>query len=199
MASNRRRRRQDSSDDAAPRKAGRPPAYRPEFARQAERLCRLGATDADLADFFDVAIRTVERWKSNRPEFGAAVVDGKEQNDARVVRSLYHRAVGYSFDSEKVMQNKGAVVRAPIREHVPPDVQAAIFWLTNRQAENWKHKQELTGPGGGPIQTIDVTALSPIERQQRIAGLLTMNGGAGSVVNGDSSPSSPDTAPQATD
>jgi hypothetical protein len=50
--------------------------------------------------------------------------------DARVEQSLYQRAVGYSFKSEKVFCNKdGEVTRVPIVEHVPPDVTAQIFWL----------------------------------------------------------------------
>ena len=49
-----------------------------------------------------------------------------------VERSLYSRAVGYSFNSEKIFCNKDReVTRVPIVEHVPPDVTAQIFWLKN--------------------------------------------------------------------
>jgi hypothetical protein len=59
--------------------------------------------------------------------------------DARVERSLYSRAVGYSFNSEKVFCNKeGEVTRVPIVEHVPPDVTACIFWLKNRDPAHWR-------------------------------------------------------------
>jgi hypothetical protein len=48
---------------------------------------------------------------------------GKKEADARVERSLYSRAVGYSFNSEKIFCSKdGEVTRVPIVEHVPPDV-----------------------------------------------------------------------------
>lgn len=188
MSNNRRRNRRNPRNDGEKRPVGAPPIYRPEFARQAERLCKLGATDADLADFFEVTIRTIERWKSARKDFGAAVIDGKEKNDERVVRAIYHRAVGYTHDAEKIMQHQGRVIRAKHREHHAPDVQAAIFWLTNRQPDAWRHKQELTGPGGGPLQTIDVTGLTPVERQQRIASLVMMNGGAGPVVDAKPEP-----------
>lgn len=33
--------------------AGRPTKYKPEYAEQASKLCALGATDAQLADFFE--------------------------------------------------------------------------------------------------------------------------------------------------
>ena len=56
-----------------------------------------------------------------------------------VERSLYSRAVGYSFNSEKIFCNKdGEVTRVPIVEHVPPDVTAQIFWLKNRDPAHWR-------------------------------------------------------------
>jgi len=42
-------------------------------------------------------------------------------------------------------------VYAPYREHVPPDTTAAIFWLKNRRAKDWRDKRELTGADGEPI------------------------------------------------
>lgn len=134
---------------------GRPSKYRDTFAKQAEKLCALGATDEDLADFFEVGIRTIANWKAQHEEFLQALKGGKDQADDRVERSLYQRAVGYSFDSEKVFNNKGEIVRARIREHTPPDVTAQIFWLKNRRPELWREKQnvELTGKDGGPVET----------------------------------------------
>src|SRR3546814_1891027 len=52
------------------------------------------------------------------------------------------RAVGYSFDAEKIMQDKGVVVRADYVEHLPPDVSAAQYWLNNRKGYDWKSKVE---------------------------------------------------------
>ena len=69
---------------------------------------------------------------------------GKEEADARVKRSLYGRAVGYSLNSEKIFCNKdGEVTRVPIVEHVPPDVTAQIFWLKNRDPARWRDAWQL--------------------------------------------------------
>jgi hypothetical protein len=55
-----------------------------------------------------------------------------------------HRAVGYSFNSEKIFCNKdGEVTRVPIVEHVPPDVTAQIFWLKNRDPAHWRDAWQL--------------------------------------------------------
>jgi hypothetical protein len=65
---------------------GRPSKFKADYAQQAEKLCDLGATDEDLADFFDVSIRTIANWKSEHPEFLQALKGGKSQADDRVER-----------------------------------------------------------------------------------------------------------------
>lgn len=124
-------------------KRGRPSKFEPSFVRQAEQLCVLGATDEEVAQFFEVDVRTIYRWKVDNQAFCQALKRGKELADERVERSLYARAVGYTFDSEKVFQYQGAVVRANTKEHVPPDTTAMIFWLKNRRPDDWREKQEI--------------------------------------------------------
>lgn len=123
---------------------GRPTLYRPEYAEQAAKLCKLGATDADLADFFGVTKRTVERWRSAHEDFCRAVTIGKEEADNAVERSLYQRAVGYEQEAVKIFMPAGASepVYAPYREKVAPDTAAAIFWLKNRRKEHWRERSE---------------------------------------------------------
>jgi hypothetical protein len=140
-------------------KPGRPTAYRHAFAKEAKKLARLGATDVEVADFFEVDVRTIYRWKHTIDEFCQALNAGKRKADKRVIHSLYQRAVGYTFDSEKIqIQRDGEIIRAPIREHVPPDTTAAIFWLKNRDPDNWRDKtiSEHVGKDGGPIETAAV-------------------------------------------
>lgn len=66
--------------------------------------------------------------------------------DERVERSLYHRAVGYTFEATKIFMPAGAKtpVNAPYREHVPPDVKAATHWLNNRRPAEWRNKSEVS-------------------------------------------------------
>ena len=66
---------------------GRPTDYRPEFPEQAEKLCQLGATDIEIADFFEVDVRSIYRWKHAHPNFSDALKAGKEAADERVKRA----------------------------------------------------------------------------------------------------------------
>lgn len=133
----------------------RPSSYKPDFAKQAAKLAQLGATDQEMADFFEVDVRTVHRWKHDHAKFCHSLKAGKESADERVERSLYQRAVGYEQDEVKIFMPGGATepVYAPFRAKVAPDVTAAIFWLKNRRSQDWRDvkAQEHSGPNGGAI------------------------------------------------
>lgn len=122
---------------------GRPSKFKPEFVEQTAKLCKLGATDRELADFFKVSEATLNNWKGEHPGFLESLKRGKEESDARVEQSLYRRALGYSHDAVKILMTKdGAVYREEYVEHYPPDTVACIFWLKNRDPENWRDKIE---------------------------------------------------------
>lgn len=122
---------------------GRPSEYKSEYAEGAKRLARLGATDEEVADFYDVDVRTIYRWKNTHKEFCQALKVGKEEADVRVERSLYHRAIGYTHDEDKIFNNGGEALVVPTKKHYAPDTTAAIFWLKNRKPEEWRDKQEV--------------------------------------------------------
>jgi len=120
--------------------SGRPTAYKPEYAKQAEKLCLLGATDSEVADFFEVDVRTIHRWKADHEEFCHSIKSGKAVADERVERSLYQRAVGYEQSEVKIFMPGGAdaPVYAPFTAKIAPDTTAAIFWLKNRKPAEWR-------------------------------------------------------------
>lgn len=156
-------------------KVGRPTKFRDEFVAQAEKLCALGATDLELADFFEINIATLYRWKHDFPKFCEALKGGKAESDERVQRSLYHKAVGYSFDSVKIMQYEGEPIEVPYREHVAPDTTAAIFWLKNRRPAEWRERHDVNHgiQSDNPLATfLDSLAgcgktLQPVEEPNR--------------------------------
>lgn len=135
-----------------PKAKGRPSKFKEEYIEQARKLCELGLTDEELARYFEVHVATIYRWQATIPAFCEALKVGKAPADDRVERSLYHKACGYTFDSEKVFNHQGEIVRAKTVEHVPPDTTAAIFWLKNRRKDEWRDRHEHSGPGGGPIE-----------------------------------------------
>lgn len=135
--------------------AGRPTDYKDDYARQVLKLAELGATDQEIADFFEVDVRTIYRWKHAHPEFCQSLKAGKDVPDDRVERSLYQRAIGYEQDEVKIFMPSGAEtpIYAPYRAKVAPDVTAAIFWLKNRRGDEWRDKQLLGSDPDNPLPT----------------------------------------------
>lgn len=162
------------------KKGGRPSEYKPEYAEQARKLCLLGATDQEVADFFEITARGLYKWKNSHADLNEAMKAGKSEADDRVERSLYQQAVGYEQDEVKIFMpaNAAEPVYAPFRAKVAPNVAACIFWLKNRRRDEWRDKvdHELSGPGGAPIQTIN-SNMTPAEAAATYAA--TINHGKG--------------------
>jgi hypothetical protein len=143
----------DSMEDE---RRGRPTDYDRESLKFVRALAGLGATEFEIAQHLGITTVTMWRWKAAHPDFCKALEVGEKSYLTRIKRTLKHRALGYSFESEKLFYDKdtGEVVRATTVEHVPPDVGAIKFVMTNLDPENWKERGrvELTTPPGQPLQ-----------------------------------------------
>mgnify|MGYP000255228227 CR=1 FL=1 len=120
----------------------RPSRYKAEFAEQAAKLCRLGATDKELAEFFGVTEKTINNWKGAHPEFLQSLKAGKQMADAEVADKLFQRAIGYSHPDTHISNYQGLITVTPITKHYPPDPTSMIFWLKNRRPDLWRDKPE---------------------------------------------------------
>lgn len=126
--------------------------YKPEYAEQARKLCLLGATDKELADFFGCNEATINNWKTRHPDFLESIKKGKDIADGDVADRLYRRAMGYSHEDEDIRtisigDGMSEIIKTPTVKHYPPDTTAAIFWLKNRQKGKWRDKQEVEQSG----------------------------------------------------
>jgi hypothetical protein len=145
---------------------GRPTLYKPEYAEQARDRCLLGATNAELAATFDVARRTIDNWLAGIPEFAAAVREGRDGADTRVVQSLYQRAVGFRSSVERTVLHRGEERTLTHTVQYPPDTQACIFWLRNRRRGTWGNYKE---PESGASAEELVAALDAAGERARAA------------------------------
>jgi hypothetical protein len=123
---------------------GRPTKYKKEFVEQAYKLCALGATDIEVADFFKVCEDTVNNWKHEHDEFFVSIKKGKDKFDSEKIEgALKHRALGYDHPEVKINVVDHAIVKTAVTKHYPPETTALIFWLKNRNPERWRDKQEI--------------------------------------------------------
>lgn len=118
----------EKKNPAEKKKRGRKSEYRIEYADQALKLCLLGATDKELAEFFSVSEQTLNKWKKDYPEFLESLKKGKNIADANVASRLYNRAIGYSCKATKFATSEGKITDSKeYIEHYPPDTTAAII------------------------------------------------------------------------
>jgi hypothetical protein len=146
--------------------AGRPTKYKEEYNEQARKLCLLGATDKELADFFNVCEATINTWKIEKEGFLESIKSGKVMADATVAEKLYHRAIGYSHKEVKIATSEGRITdEKEYDKHYAPDPTAAIFWLKNRNPSQWRDKQQVEHSGS-------ISELSDEEINRRLAELV---------------------------
>jgi hypothetical protein len=137
---------------------GRPVKYKPEMNDLGYKLCLLGCTDQQLADFFEVNASTINAWKKDYPDFGEALKEGKIKADAQVAATLFKRAMGYEYseetfekiDSKEVLDitsnealTQPAYKKKIVTKHLPGDIGAIVMWLKNRQRDLWKDKHDI--------------------------------------------------------
>jgi len=123
-----------------PPKKGRPSKFNSIDKELVKRLYLVGHTDFEVAHIINIAESTLHLWKLEHPEFSEAIKDWKIEADKRVEASLYHRAIGYSHETEEIFCAFGEVTRVKTIKHYAPSEVAAIFWLKNRQPDKWRDK-----------------------------------------------------------
>lgn len=130
--------RQRAEENAAAEGRDLEGAYFPGFNTRAHEYCLLGATNDELAAFFNVSTPTIERWQVEHPKFRRAIIDGREAADGRVARALYRRATGMTVKKERAVVVRGELKTLMLKEELPPDTTAATMWLSNRQKGKWR-------------------------------------------------------------
>lgn len=107
-----------------------------------------GFTDEQVATALSITRTTVKVWKKNNQGFATSVKSNKSIADGKVKKALFERACGYSHAEEKIFCSEGCIIRAETIKHYPPDPMSIIYWLNNRDPENWRNRKEITGAGG---------------------------------------------------
>ena len=125
----------------------------PDQVRRMAGRSKNGLTDKEIADEIGVTVKTIGRWKKTHPEFCKALLETKATLDSRVELTLYRRAIGYSYTEVEVTLEPGLdgkqveTKRVERVKEVLPDVGAIRLWLINRDATNWRDKQEVEHSG----------------------------------------------------
>lgn len=143
--------------------AGQPTKYKKEYNKQVFKLSLLGATDKEIASFFDICEATLNNWKLEYPKFLESLKKGKEDADANVAKRLYKRALGYDYKEVKTKKEAMPLELQDLLgddltvtevtttlKHMAPDIAAINIWLKNRRGridpekgQKWADRHEV--------------------------------------------------------
>jgi hypothetical protein len=141
---------------------GRKSLYDPSYPDQARKLCLLGATDAELADFFGVTETTINNWKAEHPAFFESIRAGKVKADAEVADSLYRRATGEHVEVQKLVKGSdGSFEAIKVMQYIPGDPQAAFKWLLNRRRQDWTDSKDVKLSGKVSVERVERVLVDP--------------------------------------
>lgn len=134
------------------------------FIKMVETLGKAGFIDKQIAETFGVSVQTLHNWKNSKPEFALALKKAKEIANESVIEALYKRATGYSHPETHISVYQGRVIKTAMVKHYAPDTTACIFWLKNRQPNDWKDRSEnvLQNPDGSALEPITVKVVGGI-------------------------------------
>jgi len=125
-----------------------------------EAWARDGLIDEEIADKMGINPSTLYVWKNKYTEIAEALTKGKEVVDIRVENALLKRALGFTYEETKIVQEKDAYGKDKKRQEkttktVVPDVGAQIFWLKNRKRNEWRDKQDIEHSGKLGVTIVD--------------------------------------------
>lgn len=141
-----------------PKKAGRPTKYNITMNPRIEMLCKLGATDKNIAEILGVTESTFNLWKKQVEGFSEFLKKSKLITDEDMENTLRKRAIGCTTTETKVIKrfsketNRMEVYEESeiIKEHAP-DTKAIEKWLNNRNPDRWKDKMEIDNKISGEL------------------------------------------------
>ena len=121
-----------------------------------EKWKRYDLTDEEICNRLKIKKSSFYSYKRKYPELEQALRKGKDETNAEVENALLKSSLGYEYVEESVATRKEVIyengkrvseisepVKISLKKFKPSETAAAKLWLTNRDAENWKEKNQL--------------------------------------------------------
>ena len=158
-------------------------SWRDRFGlEQVRRLAEEGLSDQEIAERAGVEYAIFRVWKRKYQKLYDAIELGRREADFSVVEALYKKATGYSVKTNKTHKLKhidydpstGKKVKeyeelavGVDENYILPDLRAEIFWLKNRQPQQWAerdaHAQDIDSIESGIVEIPNADKIGEIE------------------------------------
>lgn len=121
-----------------------------------KQWARRDYTDQDIWTNLKITKSTFYNYRKKHPELEEALKTGKDQANALVENQLLNNSLGYDFVEEvpgqkkevfyedgKKIKEETVTIAVPLKKHKQSETNAAKLWLTNRDSDNWKDRQDV--------------------------------------------------------
>ena len=108
--------------------------------QEIESWIKEGLTDYCIADNLGIAVSTLYDYKANIVELSEVYTRARTKQVQKVVNATFQRAIGYDYEETT---HEGDKLTKVVAKHVPGDVNAQRFYLTNRDPEHWQPENRI--------------------------------------------------------
>lgn len=115
---------------------------------EVEEWASMGLSNLQIANNMNIGDATLYDWQNKHPEFRDTIKRGKYKVDLQVENALFKKALGTEYTEVKKVYKNGKVIgEERVTKQLAPDTTAQIFWLKNRQPQDWRDRRHIEHEG----------------------------------------------------
>lgn len=148
----------------AKKKNGRPSKRDTINLNQLSILAEFGLTDKQLSKALGICETTLNKYKKDK-KFLKSIKKGKKISDRKVVESLYKRATGFQYTERHIVNG---VPEKIIQKIMAPETMACMYWLNNRDPDNWRNTKYIESKNDNTNRNYDMTEMTDKEIDKKL-------------------------------
>lgn len=122
-----------------------------------DKICKhlkQGATITTTCEAVGISRETFYDWMKKKPDVSDTIKKAMSIPDKKVENALFksatmgHRYIEKEFKAVAVGEKIKMIPVKTVTKIIPPNVTAQIFYLKNRQPDEWSDKQDIEHSGG---------------------------------------------------
>jgi hypothetical protein len=132
-------------------------------------LASAGLPNKEIANLIGVRLATLERRVRTIPELEEALVEGRSHATQVMVAEMFKTALGGHVTQEitETVSPTGKKSTKVVTREAPPNPHLMIYWLNNRDPENWKSQRQLMKESRGEVNDGKTAESDKIARLSR--------------------------------
>ena len=116
----------------------------PRFDEIRKWIAEDHATMKEIAKALGVSYSGFRKYAKENPQLAGILTENRQQANEEALGNFWKRVTGYEAkETVKERINGKMVVVRETTKHIPPDVGAGQFWLTNAMPERFKNRQSI--------------------------------------------------------